>query len=88
VNVYVPRVALWPEQKTALQRMEGREAFALLMAMRTGKTATVLADFGRLLYQGKVEALLVIAPAGVYRTWISALDEHYAGDISTHVWKS
>jgi SNF2 family DNA or RNA helicase len=56
--------------------MEGREFFALLMAMRTGKTKVVLDDFGRRWVAGEVDDLLVVAPAGVYRTWETAVREH------------
>jgi hypothetical protein len=37
-----------PEQLEGLRRLAGKSAFALLMAMRTGKTKTTLDDFGRL----------------------------------------
>jgi SNF2 family DNA or RNA helicase len=39
------------------------------MEMRTGKTATILAEFGELVTRGELNRLLVVAPAGVYRTW-------------------
>jgi len=72
--------------------MEGREAFALLMAMRTGKTKTLLDDFGRLEVAGQCEDLLVIAPAGVYRTWEPAIKEHLSNDLQSrarlHTWSA
>lgn len=75
-DVYRPRVQLRDYQLEALSKMSGRDAFALLMAMRTGKTATLLADFGRLELAGGVEDLLVVAPKGVYRTWVGELEKH------------
>src|SRR5690606_5779965 len=72
-----PRV----KQAEALERLKGREAFALLMAMRTGKTKVTLDDFGRLEYDKKVQDLLVIAPAGVYATWVKAIDEDLSDDV-------
>ena len=41
----------------------------MFMEMRTGKTATILAEFGELVTRGELNRLLVVAPAGVYRTW-------------------
>lgn len=72
--------------------MEGRNAFALLMAMRTGKTKTLLDDFGRLEMAGQVDDLLLIAPAGVYRTWLTAVADHVSDDLQqrmqVHLWQA
>lgn len=72
--------------------MRGQEAFALLMAMRTGKTKTVIDDFGRLEAEGKCQDLMVIAPGGVYKTWQKALIDHLPGSLlertSLHTWVS
>jgi SNF2 family DNA or RNA helicase len=62
-------------QAEALEIMEGKEAFGLFMAMRTGKTKTTTDDFGRLWAAGKVDDFLLIAPAGVYKTWPEAMDD-------------
>lgn len=51
------------------------------MEMRTGKTKTVLDEFGELESKGEVKHLLVIAPAGVYRTWEPAIEEHLADSL-------
>ncbi len=79
---------LWPHQVEALKRMRDREHFALLMAMRTGKSKTTLVDFAYLYGKGKVDSMLVIAPAGVYRTWVTAIDEHMRMFADVHVWES
>lgn len=72
--------------------MEDQEAFALLMAMRTGKTKTLLDDYGQRELAGEVKNLLVIAPGGVYRTWEKAIDEHLSLDLKArvvaHIWRS
>jgi SNF2 family DNA or RNA helicase len=78
---YVSRMPPWSHQVAALQRMEGREAYALLMAMRTGKTKTLLDDWGRLEAAGQCDDLLVIAPAGVYHTWSTAAAEHLGDEL-------
>lgn len=78
---YVPKKPLWSHQERGLDLLRGQEAFALLMAMRTGKTPLTLADFGRLELSGDASDLLVIAPAGVYETWNTAFDEHLSEDL-------
>lgn len=99
---YVPGRPLWDHQRRALDLMRGRDAFALLMAMRTGKTPTTLADFGRLELSGHAQDLIVIAPGGAYRTWAEAddagrltggamaehLSEDLRGRIRVHVWSA
>jgi hypothetical protein len=82
----------YAHQQQALDRMKGRKAFALMMAMRTGKTKTMLDDFGRLEDAGEVEDLLVIAPAGVYRTWEKAVSDHVGDSLAQrlliHTWSA
>lgn len=89
---YTPKIPLWDTQKKGLAKMRGHEAFALTMSMRTGKTATTLTDFGQLELDGKVQDLLIIAPGGVYRTWLPAMEMYLSTDlwgrIHTHVWSS
>src|SRR5262249_31759061 len=79
-------------QVEALRRLMGKTSFALLMAMRTGKTKVIIDDFGRLEAAGELEDLLVIAPAGVYRTWETALRDHASRDLlkraKVYVWRS
>jgi len=73
---YSPKTQPWAHQLEALERLRGRRYYALLLAMRTGKTKVTLDDFGRLWASGHVDDLLVVAPAGVYRTWVKAISEH------------
>lgn len=91
-TTYISARTPWAHQQKALDKMAGKEAFALLMAMRTGKTKTLLDDFGRLEAQGLCQDLLVIAPAGVYRTWEKAVAEHLGEDLGTrtilHTWSA
>lgn len=56
-------------QREALETAAGRDAFAYLMEMGTGKTKVILDEFGTLLAQKKVDDMLVIAPKGVYANW-------------------
>jgi SNF2 family DNA or RNA helicase len=89
---YEPRIAPWKHQEEALRRLEGKHAYALLCAMRTGKTKMICDDFGRLELAGECQDLLVIAPAGVYRTWETAFDTHLSEDlrnrIAIHTWSA
>lgn len=78
---YTPRFRPYAHQLRALEELRDRPAFALLMAMRTGKTKTLLDDWGRAVTEGKASDLLVIAPAGVYATWETAAAEHLAPDL-------
>lgn len=78
---YVSRRKPWAHQATALAKMYGRAAFALLMAMRTGKTKTLLDDWGAEEAAGDCDDLLVIAPAGVYKTWEVAIKDHLSAEL-------
>ena len=53
-----------------------KEFYALLMEMGTGKTFVTLNTAAWLYAQGKIDALLVIAPNGVHNMWIDQAEEH------------
>ena len=69
VSKRIPRA----HQQKALDHLKDQKSFAILMAMRTGKTKVISDDWGRLAEEGKVRDLLVIAPAGAYIPWREAL---------------
>jgi SNF2 family DNA or RNA helicase len=79
--VYTPAHKPYDHQLKALAKMEGKEAFALLMAMRTGKTKVTIDDFGRLELAGKAKNFAVIAPAAVIETWQTAFNDHASFDL-------
>ena len=79
--IYTPKFKPYAHQEEALRRLKGKQAFALLMEMRTGKSKTTLDDWGRLELEGKVDRLAIIAPGGVYRTWETACNEHLSDDL-------
>jgi SNF2 family DNA or RNA helicase len=60
--------------------------------MRTGKTKIALDDYGRLELAGELQDLVVLAPGGVYKTWVKALQDHASTDLksrmSVYVWES
>jgi len=71
-----PQFARWKHQQQALDRMRSRRGFALFMDMRTGKTKVILDEWAEMVASREVSQLLVIAPAGVYRTWSQAARDH------------
>lgn len=92
IDGYLPQNAPWAHQATALERMRGQKFFALLMAMRTGKSYVTTTDFGRLELAGEVDDLMIVAPAGVYRTWEKDFQKHASLDLlertRTYTWSA
>jgi SNF2 family DNA or RNA helicase len=89
---YVPNLKLYAHQQTALRTMAPHKAFGLFMAMRTGKSAVIVTEFGEKLFSGEATDLLIVAPAGAYRTWETELKKHmppavYAA-LKIYVWQS
>jgi hypothetical protein len=78
VKKYQPQRKADENQTKARKKMRGKKAFALLMAMRMRKSKVLVDDFGEMELEGKVKDLMVIAPGGVYRTWVDIL----RGDLS------
>jgi SNF2 family DNA or RNA helicase len=64
------KLKLMPHQITALEKMSGKEAFALFMEQGTGKTATLTADAELEFSSGNIDAVLVVAPKGVHISWV------------------
>lgn len=89
---YQPQRKADEYQTKALAKMRGKKAFALLMAMRMRKSKVLIDDFGEMELAGKVKDLMVIAPAGVYRTWIDVLKTDLSEDLKervvVHLWQS
>lgn len=67
-------------QQTALDLSLEKEAFALFMEQGTGKTKVVIDNACYLFKEGKITCLLVVAPNGVHRNWIS-------DEFPTHCWE-
>jgi hypothetical protein len=66
--------------------------FALLMAMRVGKTKLSLDDFGQIELDGEARDFFLLAPGGVYREWEAAIKEHISADLKgrmiLNLWES
>lgn len=62
-----------PRQKQleALERSYDAEYFALLMEQRTGKSQVVLDTIAYWYHAGLADALLILAPNGVHRNWVT-----------------
>lgn len=81
----------YDHQRKALEMGAEREAYAYFMEMGTGKSK-VTVDSAAVLYDlGKIEAVVVIAPKGVYKNWPNKelpdhLPEHIIPRVA--VWES
>jgi SNF2 family DNA or RNA helicase len=64
------RLAPFAHQRAALQFVEGRPHYALLMEQGTGKTAVAIWDFARRYMGGTLDGALVVAPNGVQSNWV------------------
>ncbi len=83
--LYIPKRKPRKKQAEASRHIKGCEAFALFMEMRCGKTKVVVDDFGRMLCEGKVLDLLIMAPAAVYHTWVTAIHDDMPDDILKNI---
>lgn len=76
-------------QVEALARLTDRKTYGLFMEQGTGKTWCLLADAERLYQQGKIQALLVIAPNGVHTNWVRReIPQHLSVPHIARTWKS
>lgn len=57
-------------QRTAYEMSHGKEFFALLMEMGTGKSWVAVVDAGNDFLEGEIDIMIIIAPNGVHRNWI------------------
>lgn len=77
----------YSHQREALERAQGRQGYALLMEMGTGKTKVALDEAGILHDSGEIDSLVVLAPKGVYRNWErTEIPTHLGCRHVTHVW--
>jgi SNF2-related domain len=84
----VPRI----NQAKGLAAIQGRKAFAMLMAMRTGKTKVIVDDWGEMVANDQMRDLVIVAPGGVYKTWeaeiIKDLPDDLIKDVRFYTWMS
>jgi SNF2 family DNA or RNA helicase len=85
MNNFKTQSTLMSHQTVGMNRARGREAFAYLMEMGTGKTCTVLAEFQERVSSKDLMDLLVIAPKGCIRNWYVDRDENNPSEITKHL---
>lgn len=79
----------YAHQLEALNLSDGREYFAYLMDMGTGKTKVVIDRAAKMWTQGKISALVVIAPNNVHARWVTEqLPAHCSVPYRAFVWRS
>lgn len=83
--IYVPKTVPRAHQKKALELTRGKRLFAYLCEMGTGKTKMVLDEWGERVEEGRVDDLLIVAPAGSYLNWIIDKAEEFPSEVSKHL---
>jgi SNF2 family DNA or RNA helicase len=76
----------YAHQLTALEKCWDQDEYALFCEMGTGKSKILIDNFSILYDQGKIDAVLVVAPKGVYKNWQKKeipqhLPDHIVADI-------
>lgn len=75
-------------QRAELQAHAGERAWFLRWEMGTGKTYVVLNTAAYLFLRRQIDALVVVAPNGVHRNWLTEVAQHLPVDALTYVWAS
>tara|TARA_R110000824_G_scaffold93535_12_gene226179 strand:- start:856 stop:2295 length:1440 start_codon:yes stop_codon:yes gene_type:complete len=81
----------YAHQLEALERSWQSREYALFMEMGTGKSKVLIDNVAMLYDNGEIDALLLIAPKGVYRNWSDKeIVDHMPDHISTRmaVWST
>jgi hypothetical protein len=81
----------YEHQRRAFLMSRDLEAFALFMEQGTGKTKVLIDTAAHQWAQGKIDALLVVAPNGVHRNWVdNELPVHMPDWVKwkAHWWKA
>lgn len=76
----------YAHQLKALEKSWDKDEYALFCEMGTGKSKILIDNFSMLYDQGRIDAVLVVAPKGVYKNWQRKevpdhLPEHIEADI-------
>lgn len=92
-STYIPKLTPFKHQDAALDFLDRRPMFptnadvaAWLMEFGTGKSKVILDEFGIRELMGDLNTLLIIAPKGVYRNWITQeIPIHLSEDLLSRV---
>ena len=72
----------YQHQQKIFNKIKDLPNYALLMEQGTGKTKVIIDNFSYLYYKGILDGVLVIAPNGVHRNWVSdEIPKHMPTDI-------
>jgi len=86
---YLYKTEPYEKQAEAFMSAYGKEGYALYMEMGTGKTKTSIDIASNLFVEGKINAVLVIAPNGVAEQWIQEqLDIHSPVPTTSLLWST
>lgn len=85
---YTFKTRPYEHQRTALRRAMGRQGYAYLMEMGTGKTKVMIDEMGIEYDSGNVDCAIFMAPKGVYRNWVRELKVHCGCDYVVEYWES
>jgi SNF2 family DNA or RNA helicase len=73
-------------QKTALLRSWNKPNYGFFMEMGTGKSKVLIDTIGILYGKGAINAVVIVAPKGVYRNWSTKeIPDHMPDYIDTHI---
>ena len=88
---FVFKTQPYAHQLSALEVSCDREEFALFMEMGTGKSKVLIDNIAYLYGKGSINAVLIVAPKGVYNNWVEKeLPQHLPDFITnkTVIWKA
>jgi len=88
-NKFVYKTKPYNHQVDALDKLFGKEFGALFMEQGTGKTKVAIDMSSNLFLEGKINAVLLIAPNGVQKQWAKEqIPEHSPVPVKVQVWSS
>jgi SNF2 family DNA or RNA helicase len=72
----------YAHQLVALEKSWNKDEYGYFMEMGTGKSKVLVDNIAMLYDKGKINGALIIAPKGVYRTW---LDQEIPQHLASHI---
>lgn len=77
---YIFKTQPWAHQREAMRRSWGKEGFAWLMEMGSGKTKVAIDEASAMFEKLMLTGMVIMAPKGVYRNWVRK-----GGELLTHM---
>ncbi len=89
VDGFLFRTKPYAHQLATLKSARDAEVFPFLHEQGTGKSFVVVAETGDLWGRGRIDAVVIVAPNGVHRQWVTKqYEEHCAVPWRGGVWRS